>query len=140
MNAGELHRLARLLREIATAATADSGEKRVSAGHLAIVEDVAHHERTSIGEIAARTGLAQSLVSRVVAEMRDAGVFVATRDRQDRRRRLIAIDPAARSDVFAARAARPVDAAIRAARPLASDADVDRIVKLLDELSARLAR
>lgn len=140
MNAGELHRLARALREIATAATADPGEARVSAGHLAIAEDVAHHEETSVGEIARRTGLAQSLVSKTVAQMRDVGVFVTRQDPDDGRRVLIGIHPQTRADVFAARGARPIAAAIRAARPGASDAEIRRIEKLLDELAARLAR
>lgn len=138
MDAGQLHRLARLLREIATTATADPGELPVSAGHLAIVEDIAHHEGTSIGKIAQRTGLAQSLVSKTVTTMRDARVVITTPDPTDRRRMLVTIDPATRADLFSARAGRPVDAAIRELRPGASDAEVHGIGELLDELAVRL--
>lgn len=70
VNAGQLHQLARRLREIALAATADPGEMLVSAGDVAITEDVAHHPGASVGEIAERTALAQSLVSKTVARMR----------------------------------------------------------------------
>jgi DNA-binding MarR family transcriptional regulator len=138
MNAGQLHRLARLLREVATAATADPGELPVSAGDLAIAEDIAHHESTSIGQIAQRTGLAQSLVSKTVAAMRDAGILVTAPDPSDGRRMLVSVDPATRADLFSSRAARPIDAAIRQARPGASDAEVRRIGELLDDLAARL--
>lgn len=138
MNAGQLHRLARVLREIATSATADPGEPRVSAGDLAITEDVADHEGTSIGGIAQRTGLAQSLVSKTVAQMRAAGVMTTTPDPTDARRLLVRVDPATRAGVFSSRAGRPIDAAIGAAIPSASEAEVARISKLLDQLAARL--
>lgn len=138
MNAGDLHRLARVMREIALTATADPGERRLSPGLLAIVEDVSHNDETSISEIAGRTGLAQSLVSKVVAELRDADVFVTRPDPADGRRVLVTIPEAMRQGVFASRGARPIDAAIRASLPDASDADVARIVRLLDELADRL--
>jgi DNA-binding MarR family transcriptional regulator len=137
MNAGQLHRLARVLREVATAATADPGESPVSAGDLAITEDVAHHEGTSIGQIAQRTGLAQSLVSKTVAAMRDEGVLMTTPDLSDGRRILVSVDPAIR-DVFNSRAARPVDAALSHVRPGTSAAEIQRIDELLDELATRL--
>jgi DNA-binding MarR family transcriptional regulator len=138
MNAGRLHRLARLLRDVATAATADPGELPVSAGDLAIIEDVAHHERTSIGQIAQRTGLAQSLVSKTVAAMRDEGILATTTDPSDGRRILVSVEPATRADVFNARAARPIKAALTQLRPRISAADIRRIDELLDELAARL--
>jgi hypothetical protein len=51
---------------------------------------------------------------------------------------LVSVDPATRADLFSSRAARPIDAAIRQARPGASDAEVRRIGELLDDLAARL--
>jgi len=66
VNAGQLHRLARVLREIAQVATANEGERPVAASTVAIVEDVTGHPQSPITEIAQRTGLAQSLVSRTV--------------------------------------------------------------------------
>ncbi len=138
VNAGQLHRLARSLRQIASAATADPDEPPVSVGDVAIVEDVTLHEGTSIGEIARRTGLAQSMVSKTVAALRDAAVFRTAPDPVDGRRVLISVDPIARADVFHSRAARPIEQAIRAHRPDASKADIRRISQLLDELSRRL--
>jgi DNA-binding MarR family transcriptional regulator len=138
VDAGQLHRLARSLREIATTATADPGEPPVSAGDLAITEDVAHHEGASIGQIAQRTGLAQSLVSKTVAAMRDEGVLMTTPDPRDGRRMLVSLDQATRADVFSARAARPIDAALRKVRPGTSTAEIHRIDELLDELTRLL--
>ena len=138
MNSGQLHRLARVLQEVATAATADPGESTVSAGDLAIAEDVAHHEGTSIGQIAQRTGLAQSLVSKTVAAMRDEGVLMTTPDPSDGRRILVSVHPAIRADVFNSRAARPIDAALSQVRPGTSAAEIQRIDELLDELATRL--
>ena len=138
MNAGELHRLARTLREMALTATADPGEPRVSAGDLAIAEDVAHHSGTTVGAVADRTGLAQSLVSRTVAQMRDAGVFVTASDPADGRRTLVSVAPATRAGVFRSRGGRPIDDALRAHLPDASAADLRRVGELLDELAGRL--
>jgi DNA-binding MarR family transcriptional regulator len=140
VNAGELHRLARVLREIATAATADPGEPPVSAGDLAIAEDIAHHEGAAIGEIAQRTGLAQSLVSKTVAAMREAGVVATAPDPADGRRMLVRIHPVARADLFRVRAARPIDAAILALRPGLTEVEMSRIEALLDELADHLVR
>lgn len=138
MNAGELHRVARALREIATSASADPGEERVSAGDLAIVEDIAHHDATSVGQIAGRTGLAQSLVSITVASMRAAGVLTSVTDPEDRRRVLISIDPAARSQLLRARGARPVTAALRERFPKSSKRELAHMERLLEELTRLL--
>jgi DNA-binding MarR family transcriptional regulator len=91
----------RLLREVALDATADPGETPVSAGDVAIAEDIARHEKASVGAIAARTGLAQSLVSRTAAKLHDAGLVVTERDPGDGRRILISIAPASARDFSA---------------------------------------
>lgn len=137
MNAGELHQLARLLREAALAATANRGERGVPLSHLAIVEYVATHDRASVGETAERTGLAQSLVSRTVASLREAGLLRTEPDPADARRVRISIDPRARR-MLRSRGARPVAPALRAVRPESSSADLRRAEKLLDELAALL--
>jgi len=138
VDAGQLHRLARVLREVATAATADPGELPVSAGDLAIAEDIAHHEGTSIGQITQRTGLAQSLVSKTVAAMRGGGVLVTAPDPSDGRRLLVSVDAAIRADVFSSRATGPIDAALHQARPGISPTDLRRFGELLDELAVHL--
>jgi DNA-binding MarR family transcriptional regulator len=138
VDAGGLHRLSRLLREVATTATADPGEDAVSAGVLAIAEDVAHHEGTSIGEIASRTGLAQSMVSKTVALMRAEGVMATEQDPRDGRRMLVSLAPTTRTDIFESRAGRPVEQALRRVHPDLTDAQAQQVVALLDELARHL--
>jgi DNA-binding MarR family transcriptional regulator len=135
VDAGQLHKIARLLREVALDATADPGETPVSAGDVAIAEDIAHHETASVGEIAARTGLAQSLVSRTVAKLHEAGVVVTERDPDDGRRVLISIAPGIRTGLFRARARRRVEPALRSRYPDSSEAEIARVVALLAELA-----
>jgi DNA-binding MarR family transcriptional regulator len=135
VDAGQLHKVARLLREVALDATVDPGETPVSAGDVAIAEDITHHEKVSVGEIAARTGLAQSLVSRTVAKLRDAGVVVTERDPDDGRRILISIAPGIRTGLFRSRAQRPVEPALRSRYPDSSEAEIARVVALLTELA-----
>ena len=113
MNAGQLHRLARVLREIAQVATANQGERPVAASTVAIVEDVTDHPQSPITEIAQRTGLAQSLVSRTVDRLQARGVLTAGRDPADGRRTLVSVDPRTRHRDFAERAERPIADAIR---------------------------
>lgn len=135
MDAGDLHKLARVLREIALDATADPGEARVSAGGLAIAEDISHHQATSVGEIAARTGLAQSLVSRTVAKMHSAGLLITSTDPADRRRTLISITPEIRAGLFRSRSRRSIEPALQSRYPDTSTEDVARVVALLEKLA-----
>jgi DNA-binding MarR family transcriptional regulator len=138
MDAGRLHRLARVLRDIATEATADPDEEPVPASAIAIVEDIAAHPGSAIGDIARRTHLAQSLVSTTVASMRQAGVVSSTADAADRRRVLVSIDPSARTGLLQARAQRPVSAALRQAKPERSPAQLERIERALERLAQQL--
>jgi DNA-binding MarR family transcriptional regulator len=135
VDAGQLHKVARLLREVALDATADPGETPVSAGDVAIAEDIAHHEKASVGEIAARTGLAQSLVSRTVAKLHDARVVVTERDPDDGRRVLISIAPGVRTGLFRSRARRPVEPTMHSRYPDFSEAEIAHVVALLNELA-----
>lgn len=110
---GELFRLSRLLREMALMAATDPGEPPPSAGLVAVTDDIAHHEGTTVGETAARTGLAQSLVSKVVAQLCAGGVVEMTVDERDRPRSLIRITDSARREVFAERGQRSVADVLR---------------------------
>jgi DNA-binding MarR family transcriptional regulator len=112
VNAGRLHRLARVLREIAQVATANEGERPVAASTVAIVEDVTDHPQSPITEIAHRTGLAQSLVSRTVERLQTLGVLTVGHDPADGRRTLVSVDPQTRHLDFAGRAERPIAEAI----------------------------
>jgi DNA-binding MarR family transcriptional regulator len=138
MNAGELHHLSRTLREIATDATTVRGQAPPSAGDLAVVEDVAANPGTSIGEIASRTGFAQSMVSRIVAAMRDTGVFLAEPDPADRRRVLISVDAKAQARPLHQRAARSIEPALRRRMRGAPPARIARAAKLISDLDALL--
>ena len=138
MNAGDLHRLARLLREIAQLATADPGERAPAASTLAVVEDVAEHPRAAITDIVARTGLAQSMVSRTVDQLQRRGVLLVTRDPADGRRSLVEIDPKIRTEQFTKRGARPVSAALRRRLPKLTKEQRHRVQAALDILASEL--
>ncbi len=71
------------------------------------------HPQSPITEIAQRTGLAQSLVSRTVDRLQTHGVLTAARDPADGRRTLVSVNPQTRHLDFAARAERPIADAIR---------------------------
>ena len=138
MNAGQLHRLARVLREIAQAATANQGERPVAASTVAIVEDVTDHPRSPITRIAQRTGLAQSLVSRTVDRLQALGVLAAGRDPSDGRRTLVSVDPRTSRLDFAGRAERPIGDAIRQVVPGLDGERRRRIEAALDALADEL--
>ena len=138
MDAGRLHRLARLLREIALRATANPGEPAISAGLLAIVEDIGSNPGTSISDIAKRTQLAQSLVSKTVARLRGAGVLTCERDPSDGRRTLVSVDRATRAREFVPRGARPVDQAVRLTLPDITPERLNRVLSALDTLADEL--
>jgi DNA-binding MarR family transcriptional regulator len=135
MRASDLHRLARSLREAALLATSDPGEPPVSYGEVAVVEDVARHPRTTVGEVASRTGLAQSLVSRLVSQMQAGGILTTSRDPADRRRTLVSVDPSARVGLLDPRGNRSVGAALAATFPHLDAAGLTRLEAVLDEAS-----
>lgn len=78
-------------------ATGNTGEDRVNAGELAVLEDIATYPGSTIGEITRRTGLAQSLVSRITRGMADAGALRIRPDDQDRRKVRVELRPATRA-------------------------------------------
>ena len=102
-----------MLREIAQVSTANEGERPVAASTVAIVEDVTDHPQSPITEMARRTGLAQSLVSRTVDRLQALGVLTVGHDPADGRRTLVRVDPQTRHLDFAGRAERPIADAIR---------------------------
>lgn len=80
MRAADLHRPARTIREVALLATQNTGADYVNAGELAVLEDIAGNRGATIGEITRRTGLAQSLVSRIAHAMSEAGAITISPD------------------------------------------------------------
>jgi DNA-binding MarR family transcriptional regulator len=143
VNAGQLHRLSRVLREIAQVATANEGERPVAASTVAIVEDVTDHPQSPITEIAHRTGLAQSLVSRTVERLQTLGVFTVGHDPADGRRTLVSVDPQTRHLDFADRAERPIAEAIRQVAGVSGEQQrrIEEVLEVLaDELLDRSPR
>jgi DNA-binding MarR family transcriptional regulator len=135
---GELFRLARLLREVAIAAARGPDEPPAPPGLVAITDDIAHHDGTSVGEVATRTGLAQSLVSKTVARLRDAGVVDVSVDPTDRRRTRITITQHARTRIFATRGSRSVTCALHHQFPNLSAERIADVETLLDQLATAL--
>jgi DNA-binding MarR family transcriptional regulator len=80
------------------------------------------------------------MVSKTVAELRTANVLVSEPDPSDGRRALISVHRQARTDIFRARASRSIAPAVRAHLVDGTDADVERILLLLDELAERIIR
>jgi len=138
LSAGELYRLARVLREVALAVTADPDGAPPPLALVVISEDIARHDETTVGEIAARTGLAQSLVSKTVAQLREAGVVQSRADNSDRRRSRISITDAARSQVFPARGGRSITDALHARFAKLPPERINTVETLLDRLIAEL--
>lgn len=135
MNAAQLHKLSRRLRELALEVSGEESEARVSVSELAIIEDVANHPNTSIGDIAKRTGLAQSLVSRTVATMRDAGVFTTDADPTDGRKLQVTIESKTRSRLFRERGTRSIEEKLAQALPDITPSDFKEAVAMLEKLA-----
>jgi DNA-binding MarR family transcriptional regulator len=136
MRASDLHRLAHRLREAAMVATADPGEPPASYGEVAVVEDVSRNPRTTVGDVALRTGLAQSLVSRLVARLSQGGILVTERDPADGRRTLVSVDLNAREEVLLPRGNRSVGAALAATFRNLGEVELAHLEAILEEASA----
>ncbi|WP_426737968.1 MarR family transcriptional regulator [Plantibacter sp. 2H11-2] len=120
MRASELHRLARTLREIALEATGNVGADRVNAGQLAVFEDVARHPGASIRDVTVRTGLAQSLVSRIVHAAAAAGALTVTTDERDRRKVRVELSSTTSAAILQ-RANEPLESALFMHTPTLTD-------------------
>jgi DNA-binding MarR family transcriptional regulator len=139
MRAADLHRLARTLREIALRATENTGEDRVNAGELAVLEDVARHPSSTIRDITERTGLAQSLVSRITHAMADAGALTIQPDPSDKRKVRVELAESTRA-IILQRADNTVDDAIAASAPALTTGERETLQHHLVEAAALLLR
>ncbi len=137
MRAAELHRLSRTLREVALAASGDAHE-RPTYGEIAVVEDLALHGPSPIGVVAERTGVAQSLVSKVARALVDAGVVETAADPADGRRRVLSLVPGVVDGLLRPRGDRPVAEALAAVAPHLDAAAAARTEALLAQLAALL--
>jgi len=142
VDAGGLYKLARALRELALDVTSDTAEGRPSAAETLVAADVFEHSPTTVSEIAARTGVVQSQVSKIIAELCDAGVTTRERDPLDGRKTLLVVPSAARKAFGTDRGQRDIREALRGylaehGQPSGPD-DVDQLIALLAELGERL--
>ncbi|WP_239137892.1 MarR family transcriptional regulator [Sphaerisporangium rufum] len=140
MNGVELFLLGRTLMKIGEEAIPREGigEWTTSVRTVVIVLlDVVEHDNSSIGEIAARTGLPQSRVSESVARLRQGGSVLTFPDPADRRRMLVRRAPEMSARV-AVVAGTPVDGAVASAIGTAEPARVTEIVELLERLAGLL--
>ncbi|MFF7357170.1 MarR family winged helix-turn-helix transcriptional regulator [Streptomyces filipinensis] len=102
---------------------------------LIVASDIAAHQDTTVGEIAARTGLPQSQVSTAVARLREAGSVQTSPDPADRRRMLVRPNPEVSPRVAQVRGVGVEDAV---AAVLGSD-DPRRLAEVMEALEV-LAR
>ncbi len=142
MDAGQLHKLARALREVALDATSDVAEGRPNAAEFLVATDLFEHSPTTVSEIVARTGVVQSQVSTTIGTLRDAGVVAREPDPRDRRRTLLVVPPRVRKKLGTDRGRRGIHAALGAylaehEQP-SNPHDVRRATQLLAELAERL--
>ncbi|GAB3838809.1 MarR family transcriptional regulator [Dactylosporangium cerinum] len=133
----ELMLLGRTLMKIGEQAlpSAGGGERTV----VIVMSDVYDHPGTTVGEVAARTGLPQSAVSNAVARLREAGSVLAGPDPADRRRQLLHRNPeptARQREVAAVDIGPALAAALGEHRP----ADLTEVLAALDTLGHHLTR
>jgi DNA-binding MarR family transcriptional regulator len=140
VNGVELFLLGRTLMKIGEDAMPEppgGAERHAGSTRLVLIaaSDIAAHPGTTVGDIAARTGLPQSQISTAVARLKEAGSITTAPDPVDRRRALIspAAEPSAR---VAQVRATTVDAALATA--LGTD-DPQRLREVTDALAV-LAR
>lgn len=135
MNIARLRRLGRRLVELARETDGEAERPMPTPGEEAVFEDVLRHPGSSVGEIQARTGFAQSHVSASVARMRERGLLETAPDPADGRRVQVRVADVTMHALFR-RATTPVEEVVRRAVP--DPADAGRAVALLKELEALL--
>ncbi|RZQ64794.1 MarR family winged helix-turn-helix transcriptional regulator [Amycolatopsis suaedae] len=89
MKASDLYLLGKHLMDLARRGMVDDADPRVPEIDQVVTAVLVETDGMTIGELAARTGFAQSHVSTSVARMRDLGWLTARQDPADRRRTLV---------------------------------------------------
>lgn len=129
----DLYQLGRRLAELAlTDMGAD--ELGLSTGEFLVLQDLFLNGRSAVGEIARRTGLAQSRVSTGVRGFIERGWASSDSDPADGRRTLVDLTP----EVRAAGQARRAERADRTLNKALTEAGVDELE--VDSLTDALAR
>lgn len=106
-------------------------------GHALVLRDVLTHPDSPITDITARTGLAQSIVSKAIARFRADGVVQIGSDPADGRRTLARVSSQHLRTV-AGKGATPADSALAAALGETDPEAIAQIIAVLDDLASRL--
>ncbi len=102
---------------------------------VTIVQDVTAHPDSAIGDIAERTGLAQSFVSKTVVRLREQGVFEVSQDARDGRRTLVAVRPGSAARKQVPDTSRSIEEGVRVVLPNVTEAQMNRILLGLSVLA-----
>jgi len=129
--------LGRRLTKIGEEAMRGGQAPPLRAGHALVLRDVLGHPGSSVSDITARTGLAQSIVSKAIARFQDQGIVETAVDPADGRRTLARVTASHLGDVRHKGAVR-VDAALAGALGEPDPTAVAEIVSGLEALAARL--
>ena len=136
MTVAQLAKLNRRLRDLLLLTSANKG-KTPSAGRVAIFEDIYKNSPTTVQGITKRTKLAQSYVSKTIAQMKQKEVVRLTHSQDDKRQVIITFNNDL-SDFVRTMSEQSIHDGLSQLLPNAPQADLKRIDALLTELSALL--
>lgn len=139
MNSGELFTLGKRLMELARAASSEPDDPAMPQGELAILSDLHSHPVTTVSEIRARTGFAQSYISTVVEAMRTRGQVTKSVDAKDGRRITIEVNPGV-LEAIQSRSLRPIDSVLGAVLPPDDPAALESVKACLEQLAKIVMR
>jgi DNA-binding MarR family transcriptional regulator len=137
VDALELIMLGRKLTKIGEEAMRAGQAPPLPAGHALVLRDVLAHPGSSITDITARTGLAQSIVSKAIARFQDQGIVEVEADLADGRRTLARVTTSHLGEVRR-KGAVPADGMLAAALGEADPAAVAEIISGLEALATQL--
>jgi DNA-binding MarR family transcriptional regulator len=132
MEMSDLYQLGRRLAEIALA-DMGAGELDLTPGEFLVLQDLFLNGHSAIGDIAARTGLAQSRVSTCVRSFAERGWAVTSADPADKRKTLVDLTETVRAAGARRRESR-AEGSLAAALAEAAPAERDALIASLDRL------
>jgi MarR family 2-MHQ and catechol resistance regulon transcriptional repressor len=132
MEMSDLYRLGRCLAEIALT-DMGAGELDLTPGEFLVLQDLFLNGRSAIGDIAARTGLAQSRVSTSVRSFIERGWGITSADPADGRKTLADLTDQVRAAGARRREAR-AEGRLATALAAVDPAERDALIASLDRL------